>query len=271
MLLHFVVALHSEAAPIIEFYKLKSIHNTLPQLYRNENVCLVVTGVGGLACASAVGYVAGLLKSDKLSVWINIGIAGHQQFSRGSMCLVRKVTEVATGKAIFPSLPFSAMIPKADCFYVDRAEMQFNENGLYEMESFAFFKSAWRFCTIDFVHSVKVISDNRVETADQITHSIISNIVGSQLEVVDQNLVAPLCRIVQNLRSETGQLDTGIYIDKWHFSETNRLRLSRVLREFSVLNDSQLPSIENYKHCTKATEFLNAVESSLQSQKMRLI
>jgi len=271
MLLHFVVALHCEAAPIIEFYKLKSIHNTLPQVYRNESVCLVVTGIGGLACASAVGYLAGLLKSDKCGVWINIGIAGHQQFSRGTVCLVRKVTELATGKAIYPSLPFSTRIPRADCFYVDRAEVQFNENGLYEMESFAFFKAAWRFCTIDYVHSIKVVSDNRLETADQITHSIISSLVGSQLEMVDRNLVVPLCCIVENLRSETSQFDIELYTDKWHFSETNRLRLSRILRQFAALTDNQLPNIEDYKHCNKATEFLNDVESNLQCCEMRLI
>ena len=270
MLVYFVVALHCEAAPIINFYNLKSVHNSNPQIYRNESMCLVVTGIGGLACATGVGYLSGLLGTQKLGVWLNIGIAGHQYLPRGSACLVRKVTDRATNKTLFPSLPFSSKLYKSDCFYVDRAEIGFSENGLFEMESFAFFKAAWKFAALDFVHSAKIVSDNKVEQLDQINHLVISALVKSKLELLHQQLIQPLITIVTSLKDELTMVDETAYLHRWHFSQTNRLRLARNLREYALLHKGEVADIDAFEHCKKASHFLDEIELIIQRSKIRL-
>ncbi len=64
-LTNFVVALPSEAKPIIHRLGLRREDQTRGmKRYRRDNFQLVVSGVGKVASAMAVGYIAGSCPSD---------------------------------------------------------------------------------------------------------------------------------------------------------------------------------------------------------------
>ena len=77
-MINFVVALASEAKPLISHYglTLQSHRRGFP-LYAGTDLRLVVTGIGRVRVAAGTAFLAGS-NSDASGPWLNIGIAGHR-------------------------------------------------------------------------------------------------------------------------------------------------------------------------------------------------
>ena len=74
-----VVALKSEAKPIISYFELdhQSGNNIFP-IYRNDKLghSLIISGVGQINAAAATTYLASESGAPPWAAWINLGIAG---------------------------------------------------------------------------------------------------------------------------------------------------------------------------------------------------
>ena len=66
-------ALVAEAKPIIGHFKLKCIEKVPFNVYKNDDILLVVSGIGGEKTKSALAYALSLYEPKTA---INIGIAG---------------------------------------------------------------------------------------------------------------------------------------------------------------------------------------------------
>src|SRR5690348_6346061 len=94
-ILNIVVALHSEAKPLIEYYYLKKIcSETLPfPVFSNKDrsIHLVVSGIGKIKTAAATTFLHCLTGNKSFSCFLNIGISGSSQYPIGALILAAKI------------------------------------------------------------------------------------------------------------------------------------------------------------------------------------
>ena len=137
----FVTALHCEAKPLIAHYRMKRVHTISAfKVFQNEGYWLIVSGVGKVAAASAVGFLAGRLHDlAKKSLWLNIGIARHVGLNVGECQWLNKVIDQATGKTLYP-MPCSALkLSSSACVTVDAVNYDEDSNHFYDMEASGYF------------------------------------------------------------------------------------------------------------------------------------
>lgn len=152
------VALPMEAAPIIKALKLKQIEKRAFTLYENDSYRLIVTGIGKMAMAAAVGYAM----SKEMHGFLNFGLAGHPTLTIGSFVLAHKITDQTLKKHFYPHIPARFTGETYPIITKDIPELEYAENVCYEMEASAFFQTAMRFTSIENIHVAKVISDNKL-------------------------------------------------------------------------------------------------------------
>ena len=113
-MLTIMVALHCEAKPFIDAYRLKKVDSKPFDHYQNIdyeglNIDLVVSGIGALAMASAVGWIGAKGVSDNVKgqsqrIWVNLGTAGHISQPLSSLLLVHGVGDEVQQKCHYPPL-----------------------------------------------------------------------------------------------------------------------------------------------------------------------
>ena len=156
-------ALHCEAKPLIEHYSLK--RNTLSscplEIFANTEITLIITGVGRMAMAFALCCVSGDIKKNG-SLVLNIGSAGSAKDSdtHGSLYLIHKVEEVATGRQFFPDLLIKTHIPETSLQTFDSPVTNLNQaQHLVDMEASAFMQTAQRLIPVSHTAIIKFVSD----------------------------------------------------------------------------------------------------------------
>ena len=104
-----VIALIPEAIPIIHALRLKKISGKLPfPIYIDDEGehWLTVSGLGEINVAAATSLLFEKSRADKISIWINVGIAGSKRFNLGELVFIDKVTSNISGKSLYPySIP----------------------------------------------------------------------------------------------------------------------------------------------------------------------
>lgn len=269
-MLIWVAALHCEAKPIIDFYRLKkSPHHRAFDLYHNGSMQCVISGIGKTASAAATAWVAALNHPQASICWINLGTAGAASAPVGEIFWLNKITDSQSNRHYFPVPTFVSKLQSRACISLDQPGEKYHHEAIYDMEASAFFATATRFSTAELVHSLKIISDNHHHQTGYDKTSV-SELIRSQLESIN-GLVEKLQKLNQQM------IDLEVAPDQWqqilqqaHFSQTQQARLKTLLRFLKDKNgkDQQLLNtiaglhssrsiIENLEqHCLKLTRNL---------------
>ena len=164
------IALHAEARPVIERFRLKQDTTSDLPVFRRDEVWLTVTGTGSMKSAIATTCLLARVERDEDTVLFNLGIAGHTQkaeegpVSVGDRFLANKITERSSGRSFFPDL--LARTPLAESAVttverpLDRADAGTVEPGLADMEAAGFYQAAATFLPPHRIGCVKVVSDH---------------------------------------------------------------------------------------------------------------
>ena len=160
-MLIWVTALHCEAKPIIDFYRLKKskAHHSF-DLYQGEQVECIVSGIGRLACAAATAWIAALNHQARSIAWINIGIAGSATHDIGTALLINKISETESNRHYDPVVPTKSVLQLAHCQTLECPSTDYHPDRVYDMEASAFFDTATGYSSAELVQCVKIISDN---------------------------------------------------------------------------------------------------------------
>lgn len=105
-MIYLFTALYCEAHMLIQqFHLTKNPENTWVQEFRNEaaGITLIITGVGEIAAAAAVGGVCAAYRPKREDMLLNVGICAHTEENDG-IFLCNKITEQATGKTFYPDM-----------------------------------------------------------------------------------------------------------------------------------------------------------------------
>jgi nucleoside phosphorylase len=160
-MLVWVVALHCEAKPIIDFYHLKKSksHRTF-DLYQQGNIKCVVSGIGKKACTAATAWVAALNHDNRSIAWINLGTAGSAHHHIGTALLIHKISEDGSNRHFYPIPSIDSGFESGHCLTRNKPSTDYHPQQLFDMEASAFFDTATRFSSAKLVQCVKIVSDN---------------------------------------------------------------------------------------------------------------
>lgn len=229
------VALEAEARPFINHFRLRRNLSVHPfALYQNDHVSLIVSGIGKVNMAAAVGYLA--LHSAPFA-WLNIGLAGHPTLELGTLRLAHKILDGATGRAFYPQLVINAPVPTETLITVSRPESQYRESALYDMEASGFFEAARHFTTIEWLHVVKVVSDNRQKPfpREQVTH------LAEKAIPIVEDLIEQLFALQETLEEPLPFDLSRIAVEK-RLTEAQKRQLEKLLRRWQAWAPETLPT-----------------------------
>ncbi len=227
-----VSALQAEAQVFVAAYGLELNAQTPFPFYRGEAfecpIELVVTGVGHVGAATAVGWVAG--QSDATRAWLNLGIAGHGEFEPGAIRLVESVRGPGLER-LYAVTPFGVPIEFAPLVTVTEPETRFSEPALFDMEASGFWSAALQFSSTELIQSLKVVSDNRTAPARRPSRDEVRTLLGATLEPVEKLIreLAGLARLAASLErvpKSAFELEA-----RFRFSGTLKHRLRKLLRK----------------------------------------
>lgn len=259
-MLIWVAALHCEAKPVIDYYRLKksSRHNGF-DLYQNEDMLCVISGMGKISAAAATAWAAVVKDRGDSICWINLGTAGAADKAIGDIFRLGKITDSQSNRNYYPVPAFTSRIPQIACISLDQPSDDYHADAIFDMEASAFFATATRFSSAELVHGLKVISDNRHQQTG-FDKKMTSELVHRQIEQIDH-----FAEDLQILNRE--MIDREIRPELWkqvlqqaHFSQTQQARLKSLL---IFLLDKAGPSdslLDDIRTLTSSRRILETLE-----------
>lgn len=235
-MINFVIAHKAEASAILQYWKLKKSNDTYPYpVYQNNGIRLIISGSGKTQSAAATSWLAATHASPQVhnTVWLNVGIAGHQSLSLGSTIIANKLLDGATERYWFPTL-INNQLPQSTVCTIDVPTSAYPDSYTYEMEATGFYQTAMRFSTTELVHCIKVISDNRQHAVDNVSAEMAKDLVSDNIQLIDQHV-----QTLQELASICEQADTQEIEDqlfkRFRFTVTQQHMLRRLLTRHLAL------------------------------------
>jgi nucleoside phosphorylase len=235
-MIHFFCALPCEAQPIIQNFKLSELKQfDLFRIYQSEDkgMSLTVTGIGKLNAASAVCYHHACMDTTASNIWLNIGVAGHTNINIGEIRLINKITDKQDNISWYPQIIFKPCCESASLVTLDKPSDDYQEV-LFDMEASGFYQMAIRLGTTELIHCLKIVSDNDEQPTSTVNADDVKKIIARHIKTIE-NLLETLKPLSKEINSASDQQD--IYqeiIDKLHFTQSERIQLSNLLRQWSL-------------------------------------
>jgi len=257
-------ALASEAKPLIHDWKLNKRNDSGPfgiYSHPDSNRVVVVTGLGKIAMASAIGYTMALFGPSEWPILLNFGIAGHAHHAIGSVYIVDKITDADTGRRFYPALPFSPPCLRSALMTCATPVTHYAEESLFDMEGSAFYEVASKFSSGEFIHCIKVISDN--------AQTSISHIDETKVQAWCSGQRPTLCTLIETLQALRASLPTlsqamhAQISEAFHFSATNSAKLKKLLLRWQVLYPNEALAWQE-AGCRNGKELLVWIENQLE-------
>lgn len=267
-MINIVVALLCEAKPLIDYYNLKSFNFKTPfPIYGNDRIKLIISGIGKFASAVSTSYLFSSSEvKEKVSIWLNVGVAGHKSMEIGQGILAHKVVDVASSRAWYPSLLFKKSWDTAIVQTYDEVVKDYPEGVLVEMEASGFCAAASYFSMSEFIHCYKVISDNALKSSKQINKGIVEELIHCHIENVVEIIESLLDLTVQleDLQKVPQRFEE--ILSRWHFTLSEKYRLQKVLRALEMCDLQSLSFDEEIKKYSKGRDVLKFLEKKLDLQ-----
>lgn len=186
-----IVALPAEAKPINHRFGLARDNRAEAfPLYRNKNTALVISGPGKEKAANATRWLAEYLPSPEKALWINVGIAGHPHKPVGEAILAERILDGSHEEILPAAVPETLINESAVLLTLDEPDFDYRGEFLIDMEGFGFFKIAVDFAPPEQVQCLKIVSDNRQESARNINAKMVRTLIEQNLEQLHSLIMA---------------------------------------------------------------------------------
>jgi hypothetical protein len=156
-------ALFFESEPFINYFRAKRI-NYYKHFYHysNNDIDILISGIGKFQMASAVSWLNTLQPANRL--WINIGFAGSAVLSCYRYFIIHTINEQGNDRLHHTEILLKNNIPLASCITVNKpATTDFLKSCNYDladMEAIGFYMAAKNFSPITQIQLIKIVSDN---------------------------------------------------------------------------------------------------------------
>jgi adenosylhomocysteine nucleosidase len=259
-MLIWVCAMHCEAKPVIDFYRLKKSHDDNAfDLYRGDNMACIISGIGKLASAAASAWIAARHDHVASIAWVNLGIAGAATHEPGTIFTLNQVIDADTGQRYYPAPGAGSRLPGCACLTLSQPSEDYHENTLFDMEASGFMHAVLRFSSAELTQSIKIVSDNhRYQTGKD--RPRISALIQQHIEALDQQATS-----LRVLNQEIAAL--AIPAESWqqlielaHFSQTQKNRLRVLWRYLINRNLDSECLLQKLGACTSSKAIIETLE-----------
>lgn len=157
-------AFYAEAKNIIDHYGLKkekSPERVRFDVFTNDSIRLVITGVGEINAAAAVSNIGGAygISPDDEILNVGCGAGFSSDICLGSIFLGNKLTEQMTGRTFYPDMLMKANFRECEIVTVARVLNEGSDSVVYDMEAAAVYQAAAFFVGPHRMHFIKLVSD----------------------------------------------------------------------------------------------------------------
>ena len=178
-------AFYAEAKNIIDHYglkKAKSPETVRFDVFANDSIRLVITGVGEINAAAAVSNIGGAYGISPDDEILNVGCgAGFcNETCLGSIFLGNKLTEQMTGRTFYPDMLMKTNLMECEIVTVARVLNEGRDSVVYDMEAAAVYQAAAFFVGPHRMHFIKLVSD----AGERIDQSKITELFALQEEKI---------------------------------------------------------------------------------------
>ena len=231
MSVHIFCALPCEAESIIDNFKLARLNEfKLFKMYQSaeKEISLVVTNIGINNAIDAVTYHHACIKTSRHDIWLNIGIAGHENIPIGEIRLVNKIVEHKSQSCWYPQIIFNPPCECIDLITLENPSTEY-QPCLYDMEASGFFFAATQYGTLELIHSVKIISDNEKAPISKIDKNNVEQLIRNNISIINKILdeLRLLSSEIESIKKQPKNYDN--FLKKWHFSQTEKYQLLSLL------------------------------------------
>ena len=266
-----VVALPAEAKPLIAHWQLTRHSEVTPFsvfVSADQKHWLIQCGIGKIAAATAVGFLAQLANAQRSDAWLNIGIAGSGSFKLGALVIAHKIIDEGAKKNWYPSQLFQGprlqLCPSTIVRTVDTPLEDYPPEGVVEMEAAGFCGAAMRFSSVELVQAVKVVSDTPEDSLKGITKARVHQWIGDQLESIElvANELLALSNEVASLVFRPNHFDE--ITRRVRFTVAQSHQLKKILGRWEILLPDSTP-VDLLAKEPSAKEVLVELKSRLDS------
>ncbi len=247
--LYCVVALPAEARPLIGAWGLKRCpESTCLPVYKSadDRRWLIISGVGRVAAAMAVGFLAHFAGANRSGAWLNAGIAGSAAHPLGSLIIGHKVVDTAVRRSWYPSQLFQGprlkVCPGAVIYTGDHPVSDYPPEGVVDMEAAAVCAAALRFSSVELVQCLKVVSDTPERGVNLVTKDHAVGLMEAQLETL--NAVADellsLSDELAGLSQEPPHYSE--MLGRWRWTTSQSHQLKKLLGRWALVFPGRLPA-----------------------------
>ena len=262
-MLIWVCALHCEAKPLIDSYRLKKLgHPNTFDCYQNADVSCIVSGMGSINMAAATAWSASHFSDNGSSAWINLGIAGHQYLDIGTTILASQVRQVDQDACIYPVPLPRILMTRMPVESQQKENYQYSDKFVYDQEAFAFLKTASRFSPLELCQSIKVISDND-HTPPTRNKNQISELIAEAIPGIKSFADALLEIRQQHAQQELAVDSLQRFLHLAHFSQTQQIQLKKTLLALQAFDPSLEKSHQSVSAIKQARQILDTLQNDL--------
>jgi hypothetical protein len=234
---------------------------------QQENIFLIVSGIGNIKAAAASGYIYNVSRANANTSYLNVGIAGSQQFAVGEAWLIHKIIYHATNKAWYPQcVPTTLGLKSCVLQSVDEPHTNYQLQHIQDMEAYGVAVSASQLVTHEQIQILKIISDNALTSLNQVTPKWVTELVNSRWEEI-QKVVHYLVTLSVDENSLQVEDDTlNAFLRKIHFSQYQYHQLKELIRRWKIhLPDKDPHTL--FEKLTTSREVLFHLNKHLQDAK----
>ena len=157
-------AFYAEAKNIIDHYGLKkekSPETVRFDVFANDSIRLVITGVGEINAAAAVSNIGGVygISPDDEILNVGCGAGFGNETCLGSIFLGNKLIEQMTGRTFYPDMLMKTNLMECEIVTVARVLNEGRDSVVYDMEAAAVYQAAAFFVGPHRMHFIKLVSD----------------------------------------------------------------------------------------------------------------
>lgn len=260
------VALKAEAAPLIEAFDLKPISgNHLFPIWENNQIKLIVSGVGKIKAGAACSYLAAIYRDEDIYGWLNVGIGEHQTRKPGTPFLIHKIIDEARHASFFPSFAFVPPCETEICLTIENPESHCNIHAVYDMEASGFYAIASKLSPLEMIHVFKIISNNpNLEANKKQVESLVSDHI---------DLLKKIIREMHGLIDEIAPVNIPFLdecLKKWHFTTCETNQLKGMLQRWQLVCPDQVLLSQDFINQKSTKEALHFLECHLDSHPLVL-
>ena len=262
-----IIALLEEAKPFIKQFKLQKWDNSRLRVYENDSILLVISGIGSDAITIAVGYAAAVASCYRQLFWLNLGSAGHQNYRIGTVVLPAEVRDSVSNLAFYPTHIIPGNFKRDKLRTLKIPSQKYMQGTCFDMEGYSFCIAASKFSLSDYIQVIKIVSDNEQKPLSEFRKDTLKKAIASGAEETINIIEA----FLDFARAEVGHLEPSlpaVYTSKLHFTQSQRIRLSRLTHQMHLLdpNFDVLQEIEQHKTSSSVLSYLETQVRLWQSR-----